>query len=237
MVINDGDAQFSKVIYTLAAVIILIIIIASVSLIYNTFAISVSERIRQLGILASVGATKKQKKMNVYFEGFLIGMIGIPIGILTGIAGIGITLKALAPVMDSFTSLSTGSLKLVVTLLSIIISVLLAAVTILISAWVPARRASKITPIDAIRQSKEVKLNAKKVKTSKLVRLIFGFEGEIALKNLKRSRRKYRVTVFSLIVSLVLFLTVSYYAELGRAASNLMVDGYNFDISVKYSDA
>ena len=68
-----------------------VIIIGSVALIYNAFAISVSERARHLGMLSSIGATKKQKRNSVFFEGAVIGTVSIPIGILAGLAGIGIT--------------------------------------------------------------------------------------------------------------------------------------------------
>jgi putative ABC transport system permease protein len=231
VVANDST---QNMIYGFAAVFIVIIMIASVALIYNAFTISVSERVSQLGMLASVGATKRQKRWSVYFEGFLLGIIGIPLGLLAGISGIGITLSAIRPLMDSFTNLSSGGLLLYVSPLSVVVAVVLAALTIFISVWIPARGASKIMPIDAIRQSKEIRLTGKAVKTSRLVRALFGFEGEIALKNLKRSRKKYRATVLSLIISLVLFLTVSYYAETMRASFDAMQQGYNFDLAVTY---
>jgi ABC-type transport system, involved in lipoprotein release, permease component len=226
-----------NMIYGFAAVLIVIIIIASVSLIYNAFAISVSERVSQLGMLASVGATRGQKRHSVYFEGFLLGIVGIPSGILAGIAGIGVTLSVIRPLMESFTNLSSAEgLSLHVSLLSVAAASILAALTIFVSVWIPARRASKIMPIDAIRQSKEIKLTRKAVKTSFLTRAIFGFEGEIALKNLKRNRKKYRATVLSLIISLVLFLTVSYYAEEMNRASGAVETGYNFDLAVSYTN-
>lgn len=226
-----------NMIYGFAAVFIVIIVIASVSLIYNAFAISVSERIGQLGMLASVGATKRQKRRSVYFEGFLLGIAGIPVGILVGIAGIGVTLSVIRPLMESFTNLSSPEgLSLHVSLLSVAAASVLAGLTIFISVWIPARRASRIMPIDAIRQSKEIKLTRKAVKTSRLTRALFGFEGEIALKNLKRSRKKYRSTVLSLIISLVLFLTVSYYAEEMNRASGAIETGYNFDFAVTYTN-
>lgn len=217
-------------------IIMVIIMLASISLIYNAFAISVSERSKQLGLLASVGATKRQKRASVYFEGFFLGMIGVPLGIAAGIAGIGITLAAIQPLLDSFLFLSSGvRLALVVPPWSIAATIVLSVITIFVSAWIPARRASKITPIDAIRQTKEVRLSRKTVKTSGLVRRLFGFEAEIALKNLKRSRRKYRATILSLVISLVLFLTVSSYASLTRELSGATYDGYNFDVVVQYS--
>jgi len=231
------DDSVRGIVFGFAAIAIVIIIIASVSLIYNAFSISLSERTRQLGMLASVGATKRQKRQNVYFEGLIIGLIAIPIGVLSGIAGIGITLYLIRPIMDSFTNFSSDGLTLVVSIPSVVIAVLLAALTIFISAWIPARRASKIMPIDALRQNKDIRLKNKTVKTSKLTRLLFGFEGEIALKNIKRFRKKYRATVLSLIISLILFLTVSYYLEFGKKAIEMDTSGYNFDIMVRYTNS
>ncbi len=220
------------------AVIMIIIIIASVSLIYNAFAISVSERAKQLGLLASIGATKQQKRGGVYFEGLIIGIIGIPIGIAAGVAGMAITLAAIQPLLDSFLNeLGNSKLILVVPPLSIVATIVLSAVTIFVSAWIPARRASRITPIDAIRMTKEVKLTRRTVKTSLLTRKLFGFEAEIALKNLKRSRKKYRATIISLVISLVLFLTVSSYTQVTGSIAGAADDGLNFDIAVQYSGA
>ena len=86
-----ANDQLRMTLFSLAGIIMSVIIIGSVALIYNAFAISVSERARHLGMLSSVGATKKQKRNSVFFEGAVIGAISIPIGILAGIAGIGIT--------------------------------------------------------------------------------------------------------------------------------------------------
>ncbi len=220
------------------AVIILIIMISSISLIYNAFAISVAERSKQLGLLASVGATKRQKRVSVYYEGFLIGLIGVPLGILAGIGGSAITVAAIQPLMDSFLTVATGiKLTLIVPPLAVAAAVGLSAVTIFMSAWIPARRASKITPIDAIRLTKEVRLTHSAVRTSGLVRKLFGFEAEIALKNLKRSRKRYRATILSLVISLVLFLTVSTYTSITTRLSGASYEGYNFDIAVYYHSA
>lgn len=220
------------------AVIILIIMVASISLIYNAFAISVAERSKQLGLLASVGATKRQKRASVYYEGFFIGIIGVPLGILAGIAGMAITLAAIQPVLESLFTVALGvKLTLVAPPLALAASVTLSAVTIFISAWIPARRASKIMPIDAIRMTREVKLTRKAVRTSGAIRALFGFEAEIALKNLKRSRKRYRSTILSLVISLVLFLTVSMYASITARLSGASYEGYNYDIAVYYSGA
>lgn len=223
--------------YTFAGIIVLVIMLASVSLIYNSFAISVSERSRQLGLLSSVGATKRQKRYSMYYEGFIIGLIGIPLGLLAGIGGMAVTLTAIQPLLDSFFNVSEGmTLDLVVPLWSVGATIVLAAITIFISVYVPARRASRITPIDAIRLSQDLRLSRRAVKTSGLTRALFGFEATVALKNLKRSRKKYRATIVSLTISIVLFLTVSMYASMTQSIYGVTEDGYNYDISVSYSN-
>lgn len=246
-VFNDELLRYSGVVewdnvYTFLQgfmlVIVLIIVVASVSLIYNAFAMSVSERARQLGLLASVGATRSQKRASVYFEGLFVGAIGIPLGLLAGLGGIGVTLAAIQPLLNSFVNLPEGvRLTLVAPPPALGLAVLFSAITIFISVYRPARRASKIAPIDAIRQTRDVRLTRRAVRTSRLTRRIFGFEAEIALKNLKRSRKKYRATVVSLVISLVLFLTVSSYADLSGRYSDIVNEGYNYDIFVQYQNA
>nr|WP_312578393.1 FtsX-like permease family protein [Sedimentibacter sp.] len=222
------------IIFIFALVMVIIIMVASISLIYNAFAISVSERIKQLGMLASIGATKKQKRENVYFEGFLVGLIGIPLGIIAGIAGIGITIRAVSPLLNDSINIDYIQLKMVISPTAIMITALFAIVTIFISVYIPAKRASKIMPIDAIRQSKEVKMTSKNIKTSKLAKTLFGFEGEIAMKNLKRSKKKYRATIISLTISIVLFLSVSTVIEYTNKSTEIRLDTekLNFDASL-----
>ena len=205
--------------------------IGSISLIYNAFAISVSERSRHLGMMSSVGATKKQKRNSVLFEGFAIGLVSIPLGILSGFAGIGITFFFINPVLKSAMGISEG-MRLVIMPSSIIVAVVVSVITILVSTYIPARRASNISAIDAIRQTSDIKITKRQVRTSKLTRIIFGIEGELGLKNLKRNRTKYRATVFSLIISMVLFLTVSYFTSSLEKAFVMTRDGINFDIQI-----
>lgn len=174
----------SRTMFSLSAILMAVIMIGSVSLIYNAFAISVSERSRHLGMLASVGATKRQKRNSVLFEGVVIGLISIPVGILCGLAGIGITIWFMNPMIQG-ALWTTEKLRLVVTPLSLLISCVVSMLTILISTYLPAVKASKISAMDAIRQTTDVKLTVKAVKTSAFIRKLFGIEAEIGLKNLK----------------------------------------------------
>jgi len=229
--VTDNNA-IGNVLNVFALIAITIIMVGSISLIYNAFAISISERSRQLGMMASVGATKGQKSRSVYFEGLLIGLVGIPLGLLAGTVGMGVTFLIVDPLLESLMNSPVG-LHLVVSPISILVAVFFSAVTILVSVWIPSRRASKITPIDAIRQTQDVKLTGKMVKTSWLTRRLFGFEAELALKNLKRNRRRYRATVVSLSVSIILFLTVTAYANYMMVISNMYARDINYDMRVE----
>lgn len=217
----------------LLSIIIVIIMIGAIVLIYNAFAISVSERSRYLGMLSSVGATKRQKRNSVLFEGVVIGLISIPIGIGAGLLGIGITLHLINNML-----LSAGfnsDIHLVVTLPIFIIAIVVSFLTIMISAWIPAVRASRITAIDAIRQSEDIKLTKRKVKTNRFVRKLFGYEAEIALKNLKRNKKRYHVTVFSLMISIILFLSVGFFTNTLTKSYELQSEAQNYDLSIRDS--
>lgn len=232
--VTDDDG-LRKTLYGFGGIIMAVIVIGSISLIYNAFAISVSERSRYLGMLASVGATKRQKRNSVFFEGFVIGGISIPIGILAGVTGIGVTFLFINAFAEKALNV-TEKFEVVVTPLTLLLTVLISSVTIFISCYLPARRASKISAIDAIRQTQDVRLTSKNVKTSKFVRRIFGLEAEIGLKNTKRNRKRYLATVFSLVISIVLFLVVSYFTDRLEQSLEMSQGTYEFDILVNGSN-
>lgn len=205
--------SFFYVIAGLAAVIIILIVSGSVSLIYNAFSISVSERTKQFGLLSSIGATKKQLRKMVLFEALTVSAIGIPLGILVGVGGIGITLMLIGHKFNSIIGGVPISMGICVTWQSILIAVIIAIVTVLISAWIPSRRATKVSAVEAIRQSTDVKAKQKQIKTSKLTYKLFGLPGVLAVKQFKRNRKKYRATVISLFMSIVLFISASAFTD------------------------
>lgn len=201
---------YMTIIYGFACVLMIIITFGSISLIYNSFSISVSEQTRQFGILSSIGATKKQIRKSVMTEGTFLAIIGIPLGIIVGLTGIGITFFCLG---DKFTGILGVSDEISISLhpswISIVIAVVMTYITIMISAYIPAVRATKKSAIDAVRQSNDIKIKPKEVKVSKVTAKLFGFEGMIAAKNFKRNKKKYRATVISLFISVVLFISAS----------------------------
>lgn len=235
------DSSYASLV-PLIGIVLFLIIVASVSLIYNAFAMSLSERVRYLGMLASVGATRKQKRGSIYYEGFILGLIGIPLGILSGIIGIAITLRIVGDKIISSGMLTNGTadtltMHTVVPVWAIIGILIFSILTIFISAFIPAQKASKITPIDAIRQREEIRVKARALKCPRIIRKIFGYEGELAYKNQKRNGRKGRVIVASMILSIGLFLSVQYFCDLLEESVNLESKiPYQLQLSTPYAN-
>jgi len=199
-----------SVLIGLTTVLVLLIAYGSISLIYNSFSISISERIRQFGIMRSIGASNRQIRRMVLFEAFLLAMIGIVLGVIVGCVGIGVTL---AWVQNNFIVNITNKvgigLHLVISPLPILIAVLICLVTTIVAAYIPAYKAIHKSAIEAIRQSDEIIIKPNEVKTSKLTQKLFGFAGVMATKNFKRNKRKYRSTILSLALSVILFISAA----------------------------
>ncbi len=228
------ESSYNSVLYGMATILICIILFGSISLIYNAFSISVTERTKQFGLLSSLGATRQQLIHSVLFEAFSLCIIGIPLGILAGIAGIGITFSLLGNSMSNVLLRGQGVVfALHVSPSAVICAALIGLLTVLISAYLPARRSAKLSPIEAIRQTTDITIRARGVKTSRLTYRLFGLSGMLASKNFKRNRKKYRATVISLFVSVVLFISASSFCSyLMTGAASVMSDA-GCDISYR----
>lgn len=209
-----GTSRYSSYysfVYALATIVIVLVMGGSVLLIFNSFAISMNERTRQFGLLSSIGATKAQLRASVLYEVFLVSIIGIPAGVITGILGIWVTLLCIRGSLKNIAAsvISLGEMRLHVSGMAVIVAAAASLLTVFLSAFIPMIRISRLSAIQAIRQNADIKLSRRKVKCSKLFMKLFGFEGMIGRKNFKRSRKKYRTTVVSLFVSIVLFISAS----------------------------
>ena len=211
-----------------------IIVVTSVFCIKNSFDISITEKIKQYGMLRSIGATKKQIRKNVFFEATILGLIGIPLGLVLGLLA-----SYILVIISNFflTDMLTEGLKLVISYswIAIIVAVLLGLVTIYFSALRSAFRASKISPIDSIRNSSDIKIKARKIKSPKIIKKIFGIGGDISYKNLKRNKKKYRTTVISIIVSVSVFIALSYFMNVAFSEFDRLIEVSDYNISLGYN--
>lgn len=231
MSLNDGTM---KVLYMLATIVIIIIIVSSIFCIKNSFDISITEKTKQYGMFRSIGATSKQIKKNVLYEAFILGIIGIPLGILSGLFASYVLIK----VCNYYLYNALNEIRLIFStnLIAILISILLGSITIYFSALKSARRASKLSPMVAIRNSEDIKIKSKKLRTPKYIKSLFGVGGVISYKNLKRNKKKYRTTVISIVVSVSVFIGLYYFMNMAFNTLYLEVGASDVNIQLLIGD-
>ena len=225
------DGTF-KALFTVATVVALIIILTSVYCIKNSFNISITEKIRQYGMLASVGATRRQIKSSVKTEAAMLGVVGIPVGTMSGILASLILVKVV-------NALSAGWLNFALSfhtsLPALILAVILSIATIYFSATGSARRAAKVTPLEAIRNTKEIKIKSAKLKTPAIIGRIWGIGGVISYKNIKRNNKKYRTTVTSIVICSVTFIVISYFMSMAFSVVGMSYASVDYNIGINMS--
>ena len=227
-----GASAYSNINITLLLIVGLVaslVIIATIATIYNSFSIAISERKKQFGILNSIGATKSQIMKLVFLEGFLVSIVGIPIGLLSGTIAIDIVFKVIKTFFKTSMFGELG-LRVVFSQTVLILSTLIILLTIFISALIPARNAAKISPLEAIRNSSNLKVG--KIKSSKLVKKIFKTEGELAYKNLRRNKGKFRITLFSLVISIVIFISFNGFVDMFIEANQINYGSITNDLTL-----
>ena len=220
--IDKNDLPQVLKLTAIGIVVFAVIFVSSFAMIYNSFALSVGEQIKYLGMLSSVGATRKQKKKTLYFEGAILGGIGIILGIALGLLTTFISQSAMnakiVSIMEGYNDNIKYSTHISLWVLCLI--VILAALTVFVSIISPVQKAARITAIDAIRKTDEIKRKGK-IRTPFIITKLFGFEGDIAFKNLRRNGRKSRTIIACICICTVLFLSCNYFCETFKEASNL----------------
>lgn len=226
---EDPSLMMSQLI-ALCAFVALIIMLTSVYCIKNSFDISITEKTKQFGMLASIGATKKQIRKSVIYEGFLLALYGIPIGMFGGVGATYVLIKIcnvlLADVFEF-------ELVFEVSVIALIVALVLGILTIYLSALGSAIRASRVSPIAAIRNQQDVKVNSKKIKCPKLVSKIFGMGGVISYKNMKRNKRKYRTTIVSIVICVAVFIGISEFVKLGKTELDSVFTEIRYNLEVR----
>lgn len=229
----SGRSNYGRFFLVVITTLIVLIVCGSALVIYNAFAISIGERKKQFGMFASVGTTAAQIRRIVLTEAGVIAAIGIPLGILGAIVGVGILMKLTEGIVSQLIVDAEQGMQLVISPMVIGSTMLFSAVTILLSAWIPAQRASRVSPIDAIRQSGEFQdgtpLNLRNIP---LIRRMFGFEGELALKSIQRDRKRSRTTILSLMISIILFVAFNALMLYTNMTRNMAVKAMNYDLQI-----
>ncbi len=215
----------------LALIISVIIVGTSVFIISNSFRISVEDKKTQFGMLASVGATKRQIRAMVFREGLYIFVIGTAAGLALGAFVIWL--------LDQVVNLLIGdmmSIRMVYTfpLWVAVFTVLLSAVTIFLSALKPARYAARITPIEIIRGGSDIRIDADRPGAKRMTSKLFGVGGVIARKNYRRSKRKYRTTIVSLVIAAAVFIAISGFVSYGKKLVGEVYTKYDSNLVINY---
>ncbi len=221
---SDG---MMNMIYSMSAIALGVIVVTSVFCIRNSFMISLTEKLKLYGRLASVGTTSKQQRKIIYYEAGFLGTVGIPLGVISGILATFILVRVTGGLMEDAIEIP---LVFGISGIAVAGAAVLAAVTVYLSASKAARLAAKISPINAIRGNDMVK--ADRMKSPGYIDKLFGMGGRIAYKNLKRARVKYRTTVISIVVSVAVFIGLTAFMQLMGVATGVYYEELEYQIRV-----
>ena len=222
-----------SVMYSMAALALLVIIVTGVFCIRNSFVISLTEKMKLYGRLSSVGSTSGQQRKMVYYEALFIGSIGIPLGIVSGVLASVILVRLVSGLVEEAVDIP---FVFGVSYPAILLAVVLSGITILLSAMQSARRAGKISPINAIRANDSFKINRRELKCPAFIGKVFGIGGRIAYRNLRRARRRYRTTVISIVVSVAVFIGLTTFVDLLRIATGIYYKDLPYQLHIYVGD-
>lgn len=229
---KDSQSAFINV-YKMVAAIIIIIMFISYFIIYQAFHLSTYDRIQYLGMLSSIGATSKQKKRSVYFEGLLLSIIAIPLGIFVSFVGLSIAFLLINQM--PFLKSMNLSIHTHISLEYLFMIIILSLLTIMLSLYLPARKISKISVIDALNKSDEIKVKSKKLKQGRLVKRFLNIQQQLAIKNYKRQGKRSQIIVFSLVVSMIAFVSIYSFGNRIVSQFDEQMNLKKYDVEVQFS--
>ena len=235
---SPSRAIYNNFISGLAFIMSIFVLSISVIVISNAFRVSASERITQFGILKSVGATRKQITQTVMYEGIYLIMIAVPIGIIIGLIVQFVGVELINNIIDPMLSVEDRAsgdymFQFVFSPLAFIMSLGVSALTVFLSAWIPARKIANISAINAIRGTGEVQIKNKKIHGGKIVNIIFKFEGTLARVFLKRNKRNFRATVIAMSFSIAIFIMAGSFFHQMNLLTDLQWGGVEADVQVE----
>ncbi len=217
---ESSNADMNKSLFMIVFIVIGIVVLATVVVIYNAFHISIAERMKQFGLLRAIGTTKKQIMNLVIREASIMIFIGIPLGVFFGIVAV----YCIAFTFNKMSGLGEFSnLKVVTSPFVLLLSGGIGAATIYVSAYLPARSAGKISPLMAISSQSLIK-KEKRNRGGKFLGKVFKIDTAMALKNVKRNKRRFYITVLSMAISVTLFVTFMSFAKFSNNFSEKVTE-------------
>ncbi|MEZ3517747.1 MAG: ABC transporter permease [Lachnospiraceae bacterium] len=212
---GEGDSA-PRLLFPMFLLVTLIVSFSLIIIVHNSFAVSMNARIHQFGIFSSIGATPKQIRSCLLQEAAVLCAVPVIAGNLLGIVG---SMGLLQMVNVLLGSDIAGRHKAIFGYhpLVLILTLSVTIITIWISAWLPARKLSKLTPLEAIRNSGELQLKRKK--NSRLLTFFFGVEGELAGNALKAQKKALRTASLSLVISFMAFAVMECFFSLSAIST------------------
>ena len=215
-VAENGNSEFLNTLIKVGGILVLITIIISIIMLYTSFKITSEERIKELGVLTSIGCSKKQKNSITRKEAIILGTIGITLGLTIGI----ILSKVMINIIDILLRnciYDTTTIKYIanrasfyikIPFTSIITSISIIYFVIFMASQISVKKINKISIIESIRKSDNTKIEKKQMAVPNIIRKKLGIIGILAYKNIKRNKSKYKSILISLVINIILVLSI-----------------------------
>lgn len=232
-IFEEGSQSSFINVYKMVAAIIIIIMFISYFIIYQAFHLSTYDRIQYLGMLSSVGATPRQKRHSIYFEGLLLSIIAIPLGIIASFVGLSIVFLFINQM--PFLKSMNLSIHTHISLEYLGMIIILSLIIVMLSLYLPARKISKISVIDALNKSDEIKVKKKKLKQGRLIKRFLNIQQQLAIKNYKRQGKRSQIIVFSLVASMIAFVSMYSFGNRIVSQFNNQMNLKNYDVEAQFN--
>lgn len=207
--IRLGQFGSNRVLIAAAIIGVLIVLSATIIVIYNSFQINVAERVKQFGLLRSLGATKKQIRNIVFREATLLLLIAIPIGVLISVGAIYAINYVFTILLDGNSPISLVNIDLGILILSIVIT----TIAVYISSFIPAHFVGNISPLVAVSNRVVIKKDEIKRRKYSLLKKVFSYKVVMAIKNIRRNPARCQTMILSIVVSSALFITFTSFID------------------------
>lgn len=208
---ESSDNDLNTALMTIFGILIGLVVLSTIAVIYNAFHIAVLERIRQFGLLRTLGATPRQIRNLVLREATALSAIAIPLGLAIGWAGLWLAIWLMT--RNGMDVLQMGSFKVTFHWWIMGLSVGVGLFAVYIAAWLPARKASSVSPVEAAKGAGSiVRESYRKLRIPSPLQ-VMGVEGKMASANIRRNKAKFRITTFSIAVSITLFIVFHYFTQ------------------------